>query len=78
MFGKGVYFADCVSKSAQYCCTDKKNNVGLLLLEEVALGKTNDLSKHKYDAHKLPKGLSSTKGLGSTAPVTTEKVNRAV
>ena len=23
MFGKGVYFADMVSKSANYCCTNK-------------------------------------------------------
>uniref|UniRef100_A0A182YTW7 Poly [ADP-ribose] polymerase n=1 Tax=Biomphalaria glabrata TaxID=6526 RepID=A0A182YTW7_BIOGL len=38
MFGKGVYFADMVSKSANYCCTSKTNNIGVLLLCEVALG----------------------------------------
>ena len=38
MFGKGVYFADMVSKSANYCFTSKSNPVGLLLLCEVALG----------------------------------------
>lgn len=38
MFGKGIYFADMVSKSANYCCTTKKDPVGLLLLCEVALG----------------------------------------
>lgn len=38
MFGKGVYFADMVSKSANYCCTSKTNNTGLMLLCEVALG----------------------------------------
>jgi hypothetical protein len=38
MFGKGVYFADMVSKSANYCYTSKMNPVGLLLLCEVALG----------------------------------------
>lgn len=38
MFGKGIYFADMVSKSANYCCTNKNNNVGLMLLCEVALG----------------------------------------
>lgn len=38
MFGKGVYFADMVSKSANYCCTNVKSPTGLLLLCEVALG----------------------------------------
>jgi len=35
MFGKGVYFADMVSKSANYCFTNKSNNTGILLLCEV-------------------------------------------
>lgn len=32
MFGKGVYFADMVTKSANYCFTSRENNVGMLLL----------------------------------------------
>ena len=38
MFGKGVYFADVVSKSANYCHATKLNPMGCLLLCEVALG----------------------------------------
>lgn len=38
MFGKGIYFADMVSKSANYCCTSPMSPTGLLLLCEVALG----------------------------------------
>lgn len=38
MFGKGVYFADMVSKSANYCRVNKSSPVGLLMLCEVALG----------------------------------------
>ncbi|CAL1526877.1 unnamed protein product [Lymnaea stagnalis] len=38
MFGKGVYFADMVSKSANYCRTSKTDNIGVLLLCDVALG----------------------------------------
>ena len=38
MFGKGVYFADMVSKSANYCHVSQLDPVGLLLLGEVALG----------------------------------------
>lgn len=38
MFGKGIYFADMVSKSANYCHTTPSNSTGLILLGEVALG----------------------------------------
>ena len=37
MFGKGVYFADMVSKSANYCSTSH-DHTALILLCEVALG----------------------------------------
>ncbi|XP_021898314.1 poly [ADP-ribose] polymerase 1 [Carica papaya] len=73
MFGKGVYFADLVSKSAQYCYTDKKNPVGLMLLSEVALGEIYELKKAKY-MDKPPKGKHSTKGLGKKVPQESEFV----
>jgi poly [ADP-ribose] polymerase len=60
MFGKGVYFADMVTKSANYCFTSRENNTGLMLLCEVALG--------DYYANLLPEGKKSTKGCGKTAP----------
>ena len=41
MFGKGVYFADVPSKSANYCHASPENPEGILLLCEVALGKEN-------------------------------------
>ncbi|KAI3806057.1 hypothetical protein L1987_21948 [Smallanthus sonchifolius] len=71
MFGKGIYFADLVSKSAQYCFTDKKNPVGLMLLSEVALGEVYELKKAKY-IDKPPKGKHSTKGLGKNIPKESE------
>ncbi|KAI4349414.1 hypothetical protein L6164_010006 [Bauhinia variegata] len=67
MFGKGIYFADLISKSAQYCYTDKKNPVGLMLLSEVALGNMCELKKAKY-MDKPPEGKHSTKGLGKKVP----------
>lgn len=73
MFGKGIYFADLVSKSAQYCFTDKKNPVGLMLLSEVALGEVYELRKAKY-IDKLPQGKHSTKGLGKKVPLESEYV----
>lgn len=68
MFGKGVYFADMVSKSANYCFTSRDNNTGLMLLCEVALGDINEKFYADYYANLLPPGKSSTKGVGKTAP----------
>uniref|UniRef100_A0A8C4RRE2 Poly [ADP-ribose] polymerase n=1 Tax=Erpetoichthys calabaricus TaxID=27687 RepID=A0A8C4RRE2_ERPCA len=68
MFGKGIYFADMSSKSANYCFANRQKNVGLLLLSEVALGECNELLAADYDAASLPSGKHSTKGLGKRAP----------
>ncbi|XP_021313014.1 poly [ADP-ribose] polymerase 2 isoform X1 [Sorghum bicolor] len=68
MFGKGVYFADMFSKSANYCCASEACRSGVLLLCEVALGDMNELLNADYDANNLPKGKLSTKGVGQTAP----------
>lgn len=38
MFGKGVYFADISTKSANYCAAQTSGDVALLLLCEVELG----------------------------------------
>uniref|UniRef100_A0A2D4J526 Poly [ADP-ribose] polymerase n=2 Tax=Micrurus lemniscatus lemniscatus TaxID=129467 RepID=A0A2D4J526_MICLE len=67
MFGKGIYFADMVSKSANYCHTSQTDPVGLILLGEVALGNMFEL-KNASHITKLPKGKHSVKGLGKTAP----------
>lgn len=66
MFGKGVYFADMVSKSANYCCTNVKNPTGLLLLCEVALG--NMKKCYAAENVKLPPNMHSAWGVGSTHP----------
>lgn len=68
MFGKGIYFADMSSKSANYCFANQNNHIGLLLLSEVALGDCNELLDADYEANKLPPGKHSTKGLGQTGP----------
>jgi hypothetical protein len=60
MFGKGVYFADMVSKSANYCFTSRENNTGLMLLCEVALGNMNPKYYADYYAANLPNGKHST------------------
>ena len=68
MFGKGVYFADMCSKSANYCCTSYHNPTGILLLCEVALGNMNEKLHSDYYAGNLPPGKNSTKGVGRTFP----------
>lgn len=68
MFGKGVYFADMVSKSANYCFTSRENNVGCMLLCEVACGEFNELLHADSNANNLPPGKLCTKGCGKTAP----------
>ncbi|GFZ19404.1 poly(ADP-ribose) polymerase [Actinidia rufa] len=68
MFGKGVYFADMFSKSANYCYSSSAATAGVLLLCEVALGDMAELLTANYDADKLPEGKLSTKGVGETAP----------
>jgi hypothetical protein len=51
MFGKGIYFADVVSKSANYCYATKLNPIGCLLLCEVALGNSSDKFYADYYAN---------------------------
>lgn len=67
MFGKGIYFADMVSKSANYCRTSKMDPTGLMLLCEVALGNMYERPHADY-IDKLPKGKHSCKGMGMTCP----------
>jgi len=67
MFGKGVYFADMVTKSANYCHANRANPYGVLLLSRVALGKTYDCTQAKYMDSNKP-GFDSTKGCGLTGP----------
>uniref|UniRef100_A0A7J8JZE6 Poly [ADP-ribose] polymerase n=1 Tax=Molossus molossus TaxID=27622 RepID=A0A7J8JZE6_MOLMO len=68
MFGKGIYFADMSSKSANYCFASRLKDTGLLLLSEVALGQCNELLEANPEAEGLLQGKHSTKGLGKMAP----------
>ncbi|XXG84261.1 hypothetical protein AAC387_Pa10g1812 [Persea americana] len=72
MFGKGVYFADMFSKSANYCYSTTASRDGVLLLCEVALGDMSELLLSNYNADQLPEGKLSTKGVGVTAPDSSE------
>ncbi|KAI0694469.1 poly polymerase catalytic domain-containing protein [Cerioporus squamosus] len=70
MFGKGVYFADMMSKSANYCHAYLSDNTGLLLLCEVLAKPFYEQYQANYNADQDCKkaGNKSTKGLGRTQP----------
>jgi len=67
MFGKGVYFANMVSKSANYCFASHSAPTGIMLLSEVALGKMYEINHSEY-MEQAPAGFQSTKGVGNTRP----------
>mmetsp|Transcript_4619 Transcript_4619/g.13637 ORF Transcript_4619/g.13637 Transcript_4619/m.13637 type:complete len:378 (-) Transcript_4619:678-1811(-) len=70
MFGKGVYFADMVSKSANYCMATSDQSTAVLVLCEVALGEQHELIKAEFEAKEsaASKGKASTLGIGKTCP----------
>lgn len=65
MFGNGVYFANCSTKSAQYMAISR--DIGIMLLCEVALGNTYKLTNAEH-IKSLPIGKHSTHGLGFHSP----------
>jgi hypothetical protein len=67
MFGKGVYFADSASKSANYCHCTKTQPFGVLALCEVALGDMLPLLRAEFITT-LPAGKHSTFGVGEMTP----------
>ena len=68
MFGKGIYFADMVTKSANYCNEQLLTNTsGLMLLCQVALGNMAQV-KHAKKFAVLPYNTHSVKGVGYMFP----------
>jgi poly [ADP-ribose] polymerase len=70
MFGKGVYFADMSSKSANYCFASRQEPAAVMLLSEVALGQQYVRIAAEYEAEKSCRKAKadSTWGQGRTAP----------
>ena len=67
LFGKGLYFADMSSKSCNYCYP--VNNIGLILLCEVALGKIEKRFSTDYSLpNTMNKGNNSILGVGKIYP----------
>ena len=68
MFGKGVYFADCFSKSANYCFVNSRGR-GVIALCEVDLGESLTIIDADYNAAKrLGNKYHSVLAEGSSKP----------
>ena len=59
MFGKGVYFADMVSKSANYCYASMSQGTGLMMLCRCAIGIPNLKAHADFNASFLPRNTHS-------------------
>lgn len=65
--GRGIYFASENSKSAGYVgCTSK--GLGIMFLNEVALGREHHITKDDPSLRKAPAGYDSVVARGSTEP----------
>jgi poly [ADP-ribose] polymerase len=68
MFDKGIYTADCFTKSANYCFGTPGQR-GLLVLCEVDLGNPREAREADYDSKKfIGPQYQSTKGVGRYVP----------
>lgn len=66
-FGKGAYFADVSSKSGSYCFSTKESPTGIMILNEVAVGKQFETPNDIYMEKPQP-GTDSTWALGMAVP----------
>jgi poly [ADP-ribose] polymerase len=66
-FGKGIYFANCSSKSASYCFTTRESPHGVMILNEVAVGRPWETPKDTY-MEKAVDGFDCTWAQGMCVP----------
>ncbi|KAG1874198.1 PARP-domain-containing protein [Suillus tomentosus] len=80
MFGKGVYFADMMSKSAGYCYASLSNKIGVLLLCEVAVKPFLEMNNANYNADEdCKKSMKlATKGVGMVQPTNWQDAGMAL
>lgn len=71
-FGKGVYLADCSSKSANYCMASMTGGTGLLLLVESEMSRPMyEIDTGDSNAEEAAKqhNCIATKGIGAEVPL---------
>lgn len=80
-FGRGVYFSDVITKSANNCCTSHQHPTGFVLLCEVELGNPHIMyNRPDNPSISLPENCHSVWAKGKTAPDMTEsqKIDDAI
>jgi len=75
--GRGLYFASEMSKSSGYVCPaqGKEGQIGLMLLNEVALGKEHSITRDDSSLTKAPQGFDSVVARGNTEVDPSEDVH---
>jgi len=75
VLGRGIYFADSISKSFNYCYAGNTNNIGFIILCEVALGSNpHEVTRATYDDQ--PGSVFTSRiASGNSAPESTEILN---
>jgi len=71
MFGYGIYWANAISKSFNYCGSYSTNGIAVLAIGEVALGEMYDQYQSNYTlSQKILDGVkkNSTHGVGMSSP----------
>ena len=71
MFGNGIYFADCITKSFGYCRTETSGGIACLALAEIPLGKVSKKSDADYyvtHSSLKSQGFDSVQGCGQYTP----------
>ena len=77
LYGKGVYFADMAKKSSYYCYP--VNNIALILLGEVSLGKEDERDNTDYNLPKTMKNkTNSVHAIGRLEPSEGEFIDEDV
>ncbi|ELR19183.1 ubiquitin domain containing protein [Acanthamoeba castellanii str. Neff] len=74
MLGAGIYFGDCSSTAAQYT-TPGQQGTRMMLVCNVALGKSADITKIDTTITEPPKGYDSVHGVRSTESQQTDFVD---
>jgi poly [ADP-ribose] polymerase len=72
VLGRGIYFADSISKSFNYCYAYNTNNIGFIILCEVALGSNPHEVTHATFDDQPGKEYTSRIAYGGSTPESTE------
>ena len=77
MLGKGLYFSDAVANSIEYCYANQSNNIGVILLYEVALGNAIQCYNPE-NIDELPDSKHSVHGVGKKSSKSTKSIDNAI